>query len=955
MKLGTSRGVANQTEHPFLGAMDTALAFNSKMSSSPMRTKMNRPLMASGAAAREAMWAYVDKIVADRQSGRVRSERQDLLDLMLTTPDPQTGKMMSAELIRQQLITFFIAGHDSTSSMLTSVIYYLTQYPEVEARVAAEVTSVLGGGDDEPSYEDIKKLHYTMQVMQEALRVNPPAGGFVKTALKDTVVGRYFCPKGTKVLTSVRSLHTNPATWGPDPESFDPDRFAPDAAAARHPYAWLPFSSGARACIGMQLSLTEGRVALAMILRRFTFRLHPSANVVLDHSRVFAKLRDVIVTVHPRSVSTTALPRLLRAPSTTSKLPNIPPAVPVKVEGESRVNHGTALRVLYGSNMGTCKAVAAGLAEQGATLGFDVTNPASLDSAIATGDTAKAGELLTADGSGLLAIVTSTYNGTPPDNARAFLKWVQAQPAGALSGLRFALLGVGSSNWKTYQVFPRQLFAALEAAGALAFFNIGEADEEEDFEAATSAWSTAMWRAALITCGQAVNNDSVDDVTTTSSAVVAGAGMATLTVSPAPSTDLPVVASPHDSARLGTVLAVRELQAEGSDRATRHVEIALPKGMTYQHGDHLAVLPANSPAMVLEVSRALGTAPHEIVVLEATGSSAVAFSHLPLGVPITVGQLLGCHVDLGAPLSDAFLRAAIAATECPPERAALEALLAGRRRRVGDDSKGNSGAAEGGIVVAPPSPRLAELLAAFRSVRMGLQDTLPLLPPLRQRYYSISSAPVGPAGPTVATVTVALVEGGATETTRRPFRGVASGFLHDASPGDTVRVFVAPNDRFRLPASPDAPLIMIGPGTGLAPFRGFIQEMAAEGAAGQRRPAALFFGCRSESDFIYRDELTAALREGVLEMMEVGYSRAPGGAKTYVQDKLWEQRATVWGMLQAGGHVYVCGDARRMAKDVDATLIRIAREEGGMSVEGAAEYVACLSSDNRYLQDVWAN
>eukprot|EP00873_Tetraselmis_striata_P018906 jgi/Tetstr1/439170/TSEL_027621.t1 len=930
MELGASKNVAARLEHPFLVAMDTSLAFNQKLGAKPTATKyFNRPLVRSGHAARQAMIQYVDRIISERianpSSGKRIAAREDLLDLMLKTADPQTGKKMSNELIRQQLITFFVAGHDSTSSLLTSVIYYLTQHPDVEERVVAEVRAVLG--DEEPTYDKLKKLSYTMQVMQEALRLNPPAGAFMKTALKDTQLGDYSCPKGTKVVTALRALHTNPHTWGPEPNKFNPDRFAPDEVAARHRYAWLPFSSGGRACIGMQLSLAESRVALAMILRRFTFRLHPSANVALDTSKIFAKFRDVFVTVHPRSPATESIPRLMQHASHDAT--PAAAAAPGANATQAKVPmHGTPLRVLYGSNMGTCQGVAAGLVDTGATLGFAVSSAMPLDSGAGH---LKAGELL--------VVVTSTYNGTPPDNARAMLTWLRSAEAGALKGVRFALFGVGNSNWKTYQVFPRQLFAALAAAGAEPLFNIGEADEEEDFDGALGEWSAGMWGAMLTAAGQS----AADAPSAAAAAAQAQPAEVTLSVDPAPAGAHPAPTVPqHESAQLATVVAVRELQAPGSDRATRHVEVALPEGVTYQAGDHLAVLAANDPADVLEVATRLGVAPHDVVVLSSTGGGS---THLPLGVPVSVAQLLGEHVDLGAPLGEAVLRKAAAATECPPERAALEALVAAA------GSKAGSG--EGEAAVAPS--RLAELLSSFRSVKLSLADLLPLLPPLRQRYYSISSSPAGPSGPRVASVTVALVAGVSEFGRGRPFRGLASGHLHAARPGDLIHVFVASNDRFRLPADPAAPVIMVGPGTGLAPFRGFLQQLAAEGNTGARE-AALFFGCRNQDDYIYADELTTAVKDGTLEVLEVAFSRAAAdGSKAYVQHKLWEQRADVWAMLQAGAYFYVCGDARRMAKDVDGTLVRIAREVGGLDVDAATKYMADLSEANRYLQDVWAN
>lgn len=302
MDLGASRDLHAKDNHPFLKSMEDVLETSTAVGNSPLMSKLDLPMMKTRKTSTKNMNSYVDKIIADRKAGKTTSDGTDLLSVMLSKMDPQTGKMLSHELIRQQLITFFVAGHDSTSSLLTTVIFYLTQNPAVEAKMVAEIESVLGDADA-PSYADLKKLKYTTMVIQEALRHNPPAAGMQKTALKDTQLGPYFVKKGTLIINSAIAMHKNPKVWGADAERFDPENFSPEAVETRHKYAWLPFSAGPRACIGMQLSLTEAKVALAMILRRHTFRLHPSSEVETDFSKIFAKYKSFYVTVHPRSNS----------------------------------------------------------------------------------------------------------------------------------------------------------------------------------------------------------------------------------------------------------------------------------------------------------------------------------------------------------------------------------------------------------------------------------------------------------------------------------------------------------------------------------------------------------------------------------------------------------------------------------------------------------------------------
>ena len=302
MDLGASRDPHAKDNHPFLRSMEDVLETSTAVANSPLMSKLDLSMMKTRKASIKEMNSYVDRIIADRKAGKTTSDGTDLLSVMLSKTDPETGKMLPEELIRQQLITFFVAGHDSTSSLLTTVIFYLTQNPAVEAKMVAEIESVLGSAEA-PSYVDLKKLKYTTMVMQEALRHNPPASGIQKTALKDTQLGPYFVKKGTMIFNSALAMHKNPKLWGADAERFDPENFSPEAVETRHKYAWLPFSAGPRACIGMQLSLTEAKVALAIILRRHTFRLHPSSEVETDFSKIFAKYKSFYVTVHPRSNS----------------------------------------------------------------------------------------------------------------------------------------------------------------------------------------------------------------------------------------------------------------------------------------------------------------------------------------------------------------------------------------------------------------------------------------------------------------------------------------------------------------------------------------------------------------------------------------------------------------------------------------------------------------------------
>jgi sulfite reductase (NADPH) flavoprotein alpha-component len=237
------------------------------------------------------------------------------------------------------------------------------------------------------------------------------------------------------------------------------------------------------------------------------------------------------------------------------------------------------------------------------------------------------------------------------------------------------------------------------------------------------------------------------------------------------------------------------------------------------------------------------------------------------------------------------------------------------------------------------------VLDLVRAAGLTVDEVVDTLRPLQFRDYSIASSPlVHPERVHLTVATVRYSHGG------RRHGGVASTFL--AERGETVSVHLRPNHTFRLPPA-DVPIIMIGPGTGIAPFRGFLQERQASRASGR---SWLFFGARRRAtDFLYGDELLGFVQSGTLTRLDLAFSRdrAEAGPKEYVQQRMWENSAELFGWLQDGAHVYVCGDAERMAKDVDATLHDIVARCGGMDTAAAHAYVNELIKNHRYVRDVY--
>ncbi|MBI1879100.1 MAG: NADPH--cytochrome reductase, partial [Chloroflexi bacterium] len=247
-----------------------------------------------------------------------------------------------------------------------------------------------------------------------------------------------------------------------------------------------------------------------------------------------------------------------------------------------------------------------------------------------------------------------------------------------------------------------------------------------------------------------------------------------------------------------------------------------------------------------------------------------------------------------------------------------------------------------------------DLLEECPSCELPFHVYLEMLAPLRPRYYSISSSPLQYRH--ICSITVGVVESSA-RSGHGLHRGICSNYLAGQGKGSAIYAFVRDTEsQFRLPKNPRLPLIMIGPGTGLAPFRGFLQERAALKAQGQPvGKSILFFGCRNaHHDFIYRAELEALAEQGVTELV-LAFSRVEGQPKTYVQHKLMEHQETVWQMLESGAIIYVCGDASKMAPDVRQAFAAIYREKMGQTEEQAEIWLNDMMASNRYLLDVWAS
>ena len=556
--------------------------------------------------------------------------------------------------------------------------------------------------------------------------------------------------------------------------------------------------------------------------------------------------------------------------------------------------------MLYGSQTGTAEGLAKRFASEAEKRGC-------ASSLFALNDYEKA-EFTKAS---RLIVVSSTWgDGDPPDNAAAFWIWLNSETAPRLENLSYAVLGLGDRNYPDFCGASKKFDARLEQLGARRIVPRGECDV--DYEATANAWTEELW-SALKNEAQAPRSSRVER----DPAATVGTRLSDLIVpTESESGRLPGPHHGRNNPFPARLITHRRLNTPGSAKDTRHFEISLQgSGLEYEVGDALGVMPANCPALVNDILQALGCGREEAVSDAQGGETALRLALLnryQITQPAT-----NFLTALAERCGDAEWRALLD----PARKADLDQYLCGRE--------------------------IIDFLVHYPKAKFAPDEFVALLRKLQPRLYSISSSPR--AHPGEAHLTVGVVR---YESHGRRRKGVCSSFLADRVEINQtpLPVFLQTSRGFRLPAEDDRPIIMIGPGTGIAPFRAFLEERRATSARGRNW---LFFGeqCRAH-DFLYREELETALAQGALTRLDTAFSRDQR-AKIYVQHRMLENARELWDWLEDGAHVYVCGDARRMAQGVDAALHQVIREAGGKRAGQAEEYVQKLKSGKRYQRDVY--
>jgi sulfite reductase (NADPH) flavoprotein alpha-component len=550
----------------------------------------------------------------------------------------------------------------------------------------------------------------------------------------------------------------------------------------------------------------------------------------------------------------------------------------------------TRVNVYYGTETGNSEAVARQTAKFLQSRGFE-SQAISLSKISSSALAAEAYAL----------VVTSTFgDGDPPDTAKAFYTELHAPDHPRLPDLRYSVLALGDRNYERFCQCGKDIDARLETLGGQRIYQ--RVDCDVDYESAVEAW-----RVGVATVLEAASPMQP--------ARVAAEAPPPRESVPAASEKSPNAEIVYDRKQpfLAHVSVNRLLTAPSSAKETRHFEISLEgSNLSYTAGDALGIVPVNCPELVEQILRALN----------CDGEEAV---------PSRDGTEVPLHKALLEFYEITKIPAAL--LRCIAERSAGPAL-----RQLLEPAAANQ------LKSFVSQREIVDLLVEYPSAKVSATEFVSHLKRLTPRLYSIASSPAAHGSSIHLTISIVRYE-----TSGRKRKGVCSTFLADRA-NQKVGAFVHRSPHFRLPEDHTKPVIMVGPGTGVAPFRGFLYQREAIGATGRNW---LFFGDQKEStDFLYQEELFRFKKNGLLTRFNTAFSRDQP-QKIYVQQRMLENASELWAWLQEGAHFYVCGDAQSMAKDVDAALHTIVEKAGQKSQEQANAFVKKLKAEHRYQRDVY--
>jgi len=818
-----------------------------------------------------------DEVILERREHP--NDVNDLLNRMINGKDPETGYQLPDENIRYQILTFLIAGHETTSGLLSFTLYYLLKNPHVLQKAQAEVDQF-----SEITVEMLSQLKYIDAVLKETLRLQPTAPGVSLRSKVDNIIvpGGYEIHKNDEVIVLLTQLHRDPKVWD-QPEEFRPERMLNGGFEKLPPNAWKPFGNGQRACIGRPFAWQESLLAVSMILKHFHLEfVDPSYDLRIKET----------LTIKPDGFKIRTRPR-----QQISLIPQINTST-AKSEIQTQIKKQDHLRpmcVLYGSNSGSCQSFADTLASEASLYGYNAS-VYTLDSVVGR---------LSIDQP--VIIITASYEGKPCENAKQFVTYLETKPE---LPINYAVFGAGHRDWvDTYQKIPAYIDQMIENVGGKRIIERGVSDAAGDFFGAFENWKEHLFRTLQKDAGN--SNVISDDEKLSIEIVNRKRNLGQMT-------------------DFGIVLKNNILvEANEIGPMKRHLEIQLPKGQTYRAGDYLAVLPTNPIEIISRILKRfnLSSDTHVKIV-----SSTETF--LPTNSPVSAFDILSGYVELSQPISRKQIE--ILSELCQNETEQINL------RNLAQDSYEKE--------ILDKRVSVLDILELYPSCNLPFGQYLRMLPALRIRQYSISSSSLWNSQ--AVTLTLDIINMPSLSGIGQ-YYGVASNYLSNLKPSDTINCCVrTSNVQFHPPEDTTVPIVMIAAGTGIAPFRGFIQERAAQLVCGRDiGRTVLYYGCRTKQDFLYSDELQKWATLGAVEL-KIVFSREMIYGKKYVQDLLWEDRKEIEKLYRDGARFYTCGSARKLGVSVKTCFINIIAEVQQCDEQEATKILEKISLD-RYSVDVF--
>ncbi|KAJ5692065.1 hypothetical protein N7462_001488 [Penicillium macrosclerotiorum] len=901
----------SEQPHPFAQQLQEALLESGKRGNrppfmNPFYYKSEQHRQENIAKMRELCDQVVQERIANPQP-----EARDVLNLMLNGVDPKSGEKLSVENVQFQMVTFLGAGHETTSASLGFTYYFLCNHPEKLVKAQQEVDEVVG--TQILTADMLPRLVYLDACIKESLRVMSPINLFNRTAKRDTTLaGKYFIKKGQLVSGLMRHFHRDPKIWGEDADDFRPERMLNGGFEALPRNSWKAFGDGLRACIGSGFAVQEMLINMAMVLQRFHIEKADPEYVLQLKSTLSIKPLQFKMKVRRRPGRSI----LTGLPGSSDPAQAAPQrrGRPEKLQS-SQKRTKQRVSLFFGGNSGTSESLAHSLVAAAVDFGIEIDTQ-SLDAAT---------ENLPTDRP--CVIITPSYDGRPPDNARIFVAWIENLSARSKElprGIKYAVFGLGNSDWaSTFLRIPRLVDRLLTELGAERIVDPIFADVKKDLMGPWEEWSEQLCM-------------------TLSGATELHPGHSAVGVDVRLNDSNDVQVACGEKMVVGTVITNNLLADTSIGPAKHHVDIMLPSQYEYKSGDYLVIQGRNSDEIVNRVLTRFQLNKTDVMSIQGSKKD-----FLP-SQPMAVEEFLHGKVELATPITKRQLATLASwAKEDNNDRKRLQEMQGAEQYQALLDKRYS----------------VIDVLEEALELTLPFGVYLDLLVRSSPRQYSISTTPLDPRNNRHTQAGHNLVAGITFDLFKSPamsghgtFHGVASSYLATCKPGDHVLCSIRPTSvPFRLPADPETPIIMLAAGTGIAPMRAFIQERATIKNAGVRRlgPAILFFGCRHpDKDYIYKSELEKWEREGVVEVIPCFSRPSVKSERRYVPDALWHLRHRVWEMFQKDGRIYVCGSASRLGRSCSETWRRIWAEKTGKSETEAQKWLEKIKN-NRYISDVY--